>query len=840
MNKKTGRASKISIRVILTSVLAILSLMVIGNLGWVGKSTWDDYSRASDAAAFDASANTFIAGLYQILIERIDTNNALQAKEPASPEVTAKIEASRKLIKQDVNNGLAGIERHQLPDKQRLVAALSEALQKADAYRRQADAALKLPHDQRDAALLKTFVPTMTDLVNAGLKLWFSALYATAEHDPQLERLATIKELGWRLRDLSGQERATIAAVIASDSDLSPDVWATIMGYRARIDVLWDELQNLTVEANTAPAILGAMSQARQGYFQDFLSLANSMKKLSDSGREYTITAAQWVKTTTPQIGAFLDVLHAASAASEAWSRDTATRSLQNLLWISALLVFGVAVAAASLWIVVMRVTRPLSVVSGVLMQLARGNKSVDVPYTARGDEIGENARAAETFKENLLRMEQLEAEQKAAESRTAAEREAAMQKMASEFEEAVGGIVRAAVAGDFSQRVDLEGKSGMVLNVGTALNSLCENTGAALDELMTMLNALARGNLTQRITAEYQGNFAVLKDNANKTADEISAIIAEIMTAVRELTNASSEISASTTDLSQRTEEQAASLEQTSASMEEIAAIVKKNAENAQAANQSAIGTRGVGDRGGQVVARAVEAMARIEDSSRKISDIIGVIDEIARQTNLLALNAAVEAARAGDAGRGFAVVASEVRSLAQRSSQAAKDIKDLITKSNGQVQEGVDLVNRAGAALTEIVDSIKSVATIVSDIATASIEQSTGIEQVNKALTQMDEVTQQNSALVEENAATAKTLETQAKAMGERVAFFRIEDADVRSQEISAPRQAPVAGAAKPVRIAVSTARPVAVGAPRRRAAVAGTQRALAAALDSEWKDF
>jgi methyl-accepting chemotaxis protein len=208
-----------------------------------------------------------------------------------------------------------------------------------------------------------------------------------------------------------------------------------------------------------------------------------------------------------------------------------------------------------------------------------------------------------------------------------------------------------------------------------------------------------------------------------------------------------------------------------------------RKNAENAQQANQSAAGTQDVADRGGQVVAKAVDAMARIEESSRKISDIIGVIDEIARQTNLLALNAAVEAARAGEAGRGFAVVASEVRSLAQRSSQAAKDIKDLITNSNSQVKNGVDLVNKAGAALTEIVESIKKVASVVSEIAAASAEQATGIEQVNRALTQMDEVTQQNSALVEENAATAKTLEQQAKAMDDEVSLFVVDNDSARS---------------------------------------------------------
>ena len=264
---------------------------------------------------------------------------------------------------------------------------------------------------------------------------------------------------------------------------------------------------------------------------------------------------------------------------------------------------------------------------------------------------------------------------------------------------------------------------------------------------------------------------------SVNTMVKQIRSTISGIKTSAREVTNASAEIATTTTDLSQRTEEQAASLEETSASMEEISSTVKKNAENARHASSSAGATKDVADRGGQVVAQAVNAMAKIEESSRKISDIIGVIDEIARQTNLLALNAAVEAARAGEAGRGFAVVASEVRSLAQRSSQAAKDIKDLITNSNGQVKDGVDLVNRAGVALTEIVESIKTVADIVAGIATASAEQSTGIDEINKALTQMDGVTQQNSALVEENAATAKTLEFQAKSMDEQVAFFQVD---------------------------------------------------------------
>ncbi len=334
-------------------------------------------------------------------------------------------------------------------------------------------------------------------------------------------------------------------------------------------------------------------------------------------------------------------------------------------------------------------------------------------------------------------------------------------------------------------------------LNIGIGTAVILVLIGSAVFVAMTIAKPLRA--LVQPLEEVAAGNFAITvpglgrKDEVGQIAnavqlmaEKVSSTIGEIKASGREVTNASAEISTSTSDLSQRTDEQAASLEETSAAMEELAATVKKNAENAQQASQSATATHGVADRGGKVVAQAVEAMAKIEDSSRKISDIIGVIDEIARQTNLLALNAAVEAARAGEAGRGFAVVASEVRSLAQRSSQAAKDIKDLIINSNGQVKDGVELVNKAGESLSEIVESIKKVASVVSDIANASIEQATGIEQINKALTQMDEVTQQNSALVEENAATAKTLEYQAKAMDEQVAFFQIGQESAESQRV------------------------------------------------------
>jgi methyl-accepting chemotaxis protein len=317
-------------------------------------------------------------------------------------------------------------------------------------------------------------------------------------------------------------------------------------------------------------------------------------------------------------------------------------------------------------------------------------------------------------------------------------------------------------------------------------------------------LKRLAQGDLTCRLSDAAE-NYLAVQQEFNEAMARLQETMQATADAARDVTSAAAEISASTTDLSERTEQQAAGLEETSASMEQISATVKKNAENAREANALTADARQVADRGSAVLAATVEAMSRIEESSRKIGDIIGVIDEIARQTNLLALNAAVEAARAGEAGRGFAVVASEVRALAQRSSQAAKDIKDLITNSSDQVQQGVELVNRTGVSLNDIAAAIKKASLLVADIATASSEQAIGIDQVNKALTQMDEVTQQNSALVEENAATAKTLESQSAAMGERVAFFRIGHA--------------TAGAAAAPRFAAARPLPAKVAATGRR---------------------
>lgn len=345
-------------------------------------------------------------------------------------------------------------------------------------------------------------------------------------------------------------------------------------------------------------------------------------------------------------------------------------------------------------------------------------------------------------------------------------------------IEQEVTSLVAAAVNGDFSRRLDLAGKEGFHRQLSEGINQLMEVSVNGMGEVVRVLGALAQGDLTERIDADFQGMFGQMKEDANQTSLRLKEIIGQIREAVGAIDTAAKEIAIGNTDLSQRTEEQAANLEETASSMEQLTSTVRQNADNARQANQLAIRASETAVRGGEVVAKVVDTMASINTSSRKVVDIISVIDGIAFQTNILALNAAVEAARAGEQGRGFAVVATEVRNLAQRSAAAAKEIKTLIGDSVDKVDLGTQLVDQAGKTMSDVVTSVKRVTDLMAEISIASGQQSSGIEQVNLAITQMDEMTQQNAALVEQAAAAAESLEEQARNLADSVSVFRLGD--------------------------------------------------------------
>ena len=405
--------------------------------------------------------------------------------------------------------------------------------------------------------------------------------------------------------------------------------------------------------------------------------------------------------------------------------------------------------------------------------------------------------------------------------------------------ESEIANMVASSLRGDFTVRIDEANKEGFLKTMSEGLNKLVTITESGLNEVSNVLLSISQGDLTKRIDTEYEGTFDDLKNYCNSTSENLASVISKIRIASDTINDASSEIAQGNADLSTRTEQQASSLEETASSMEEITSTVRLNAENASQANGLASKAAQVASNGGDLIQEVVVTMASINESSQKISDIIGVIDGIAFQTNILALNAAVEAARAGEQGRGFAVVASEVRTLAQRSANAAKDIKDLISDSVSKVASGNNLVNQSGETMKELVTAIQRVNDIMSEIAAASAEQASGIDEVSKAVTQMDEMTQQNAALVEEAAAAAESMRSQAGELNERVGTFKLDDSQVTRSESKQTHTQLKRQAAAPKRVAKKDHLSQQFD---ELPSVLGSSKALPSAsdIDDEWESF
>jgi methyl-accepting chemotaxis protein len=476
-----------------------------------------------------------------------------------------------------------------------------------------------------------------------------------------------------------------------------------------------------------------------------------------------------------PMRAAFKKVTEATDDAI-AYNADGAQKSGSNShatyasarIWIFAAIGLALLLCSAAWLSLVRSVSKPLSRMTDAMGEMAQGRTDVEIPEHDRKDEIGRLADAMASFVSQLA----------------AAERSKAVQT------------------------------ETIVASIGTGLHHL------------------AGGDLTHRVVAELTGPFVKLKEDFNAAMTRLEGTVRQVLASSDQISTGANEISTAADDLSRRTEQQAASLEETAAALEEITATVKKTAANAKESETGVAGAKHAAEEGGRVVHAATEAMDAIAQSSKQITDIIGVIDEIAFQTNLLALNAGVEAARAGDAGRGFAVVASEVRALAQRSSHAAKEIKTLIHASSDQVANGVNLVGQSGEALNRIVAQVQEINGLVIEMARAAEQEATGIEQVNAAVGQMDQVTQQNAAMVEQSTAASRSLAGETQALQNLIAFFRVGGPE--RCEDPAPREEPAPRAIAPRAVAPAPR-------PRARAVRSAVAVAVARAPQAEdWTEF
>lgn len=465
------------------------------------------------------------------------------------------------------------------------------------------------------------------------------------------------------------------------------------------------------------------------------------------------------------------------------------TNYRQNLLTLALIGLLAGLVATAAIWFVTGRVIRPLLATTATTGHLAAGDLQCDVAFQERADEIGTLARALDLFRRNLQHMRDLEQSERAEQARRLA-RSQAMEAIVSD----VGEVVAAAAAGDFSARLQIDDADEQMQRLVAGINQINTVVYGATLEFVATLQRVAEGDLTQDIPTHYQGRFGELKTAVNETIKRLASTVRTIQATAADVSLSAHEIATGADDLSRRTEEQASSLEESAATTEELAASVKASAQASRQAATTAEEATREAEGGGEIAGRAIAAMVGIEEASKKISDITRVIDDIAFQTNLLALNAAVEAARAGDAGKGFAVVASEVRTLAQRSGEAARDISTLITSSNAEVAGGVELVRQAGDALTRIMTASQKVAATIADISAAASEQANGIEEMSQTVAHMDEMTQQNAALSEQSAASANALDQRIGQLNDLVAAFRTgSDADPAMRRVPTPAVTP-----------------------------------------------
>ena len=782
-------AQRLSIRTSLIGLVCLFSASLVWLAAREANSALGGYGDAGRMVYSAQTSDLLLTSAGAWALERGLTNTALSGEAPAAPAVLEQIAERREAGDTALAEALERVAAQgAFQGRDHLVAAVTAAADKVATLRASADAEMGKPLAERSTELLSQWVPTMTSMIMASQHLREGAKFVADSTAARIAMLETVRGEVWTMSEFAGRERALIGGIIASGTAIDALRLKTLSINRGRVEQAWFNIEAYLGREGAAPELHAAAKVVREQIFGTFETLRQSIYSAGTAGTVYPVPAADWVTQSTTAINTLLDLASASVTAAEVVSEDAIFRSEVSLALAVAMLILGLLLAGLGLWVTVARTTNPLRKITASMTALSDGKLETEVPFAARQDEIGEMAAAVQVFKENGIRIAAL-GEEEAERVRAAQKRADMMLAFQGEFDR----VIAATAGGDFTRRLEASYPDPDLARIAANFNGVLETTNTALGEAGGVLSALARTDLTQRMTGEYSGVFAALRDDTNLVGDKLTDLVSQLRATSGALKTATGEILAGANDLSERTTRQAATIEETSAAMEQLAGTVSENARKAEVGAERTRSAAAIAEDGRDVMYAATNAMERITQSSSRISNIIGMIDDIAFQTNLLALNASVEAARAGDAGKGFAVVAIEVRRLAQSAAQASSEVKALIDQSGQEVQGGARLVATAADKLEAILSAVQDNAALIEEIATASSGQSTAIAEVTTAVRQMDEMTQHNAALVEQTNAAIEQTEAQANELDQIISVFQLDQARPTASAPRAPSGKP-----------------------------------------------
>jgi methyl-accepting chemotaxis protein len=781
----------LSIRNILVGIFLLLSAVICVLTASSAMDAYDKQQVFSDVSKLTALDRALFQTLATFRNERGDGSSAAKMEIEALAGTVASLTKDRVLVDKamaDAKTIYAGI------DDRAIKAPIGDVMNTFDqvlAFRSKLDSELAKRLADRDPALQDNTLNLGQQLLTA-LETGSTAIEARIrESDPSMTAMIQIRSLAWSTRALAGASNLQLNITLGTGATMTAAELGKIQLNDYAVAFAWKQVGILVNHQDTLPIIKNAYQAAQTGYFGgEFAPKRAAVIETFTAGKSAPMSLDVWRPMGND---ALLFITNTAAAAADGMvDASGASQSQAFAYFIIYGLTFLVAagVSVVGICIIIFRVTKPIGVITHSMAALAQGDLQIIVAGVDRRDEIGEMARSVEVFQQAAIRNKALE--EQTAEARLSSERE----------------------------RIEMQRRTE-----AEAEERLMQATGS----LAAGLRRLAAGDLICEIDTALAPQFEALRHDFNKSVNQLRDAMQGVGQAASLVSSGSLEISQASDNLSKRTEQQAASLEETAAALEEVTANVRSTSQRAGDARDLVRGARSRAENSSQVVNNAVSAMGKIEHSSKQISQIIGVIDEIAFQTNLLALNAGVEAARAGEAGKGFAVVAQEVRELAQRSANAAKEIKSLIGNSEVAVSEGVRLVNDTGEGLSAIAELVQQINQHMDAIATAAQEQSMGLSEINSAVNHMDQATQQNAAMVEQMNAAGAGLAQESSRLGELLGTFQTGDGGALTSG-----HRPVA----PVRRAAPA--PIGTSASAFRAAPATRGNAALNQLHQEWTDF